>query len=351
MVSDRLGAFLRTAGATDADIEQAEASGWLPVLALDRMLMPGVPEFDVAGLAEHSEAEVDELERMWRALGFPDLPDGLVVFTRRDLEAIERLRGIPGGPMAGAMGALREPERPARILSAALARVAAYEVEVFAASLDQLRSAGVDDDAAALALVESFDWDNLAWFVDYIHRLQFRAAAWRRLTSVTATGTLELGVGFVDLSRYTELSEELDDAGLAGLLDQFETVTSDTVAEFGGRVVKTIGDEVMFVGPPDAVASISLAILERARAIEELPSVRVGISFGPVLARAGDYFGPTVNLASRTTDRARPGSILASEAMFHALDGDERFVWKALAPRRIRGIGTVRLFALRPPSP
>ncbi len=349
VVSQRLSEFLRAAGASAADIEQAEDNGWLPVLALDRLLMPGAPVHDLDSLAEHSGVEGDRLARIWRALGFPDVPAGLELFSEQDLEAVRRLAGTATGAVGGLRRALGESETPARIISAALSRIAAYEVELFAAGLDDLRNAGLDDDAAALAMLDDFEWDDLAWFIDYIHRLQLRAAAWRRLTTSTASGGLELGVGFVDLSGYTELSEELDDRGLAELLDQFEVVVGDTVAQLGGRVVKTRGDEIMFVGPGDAVASIALTILDRAHGIEELPSVRIGVSFGPVLARGGDYFGPVVNLASRITDRARPGSILAAEAVHDLLDGDARFSFRPLAPRRIRGIGPVRLFALRGP--
>lgn len=373
VVGNRLQAFLRSAGATDADIEQAEAEGWLAVLVLDRMLMPGVPRYDVDGLAAASGVDPQLLQRLWRALGFPDVPFGIELFSDQDLEAIRRLLGrpnrsslvTPGSPFSGGGGGdgdggeLERPERPARVISAALARIAAYEVEILAAALERSRADGVDDEAAALALLDSFEWDDLAWLIDYVHRLQLRAAAWRRLTISSTSGSStstsgssagnrpELGVGFADLSGYTELSEELDDRGLAELLDQFETVAFDTVAELGGRVVKTIGDEIMFVGTPNATTAIALAILDRARRIEELPSVRIGIAFGPVLPRDGDFFGPVVNLASRMTDRARPGTILASEALRDALGDDPRYEWRSLRARRIRGIGEVQLFALR----
>jgi adenylate cyclase len=350
VVGARLQSFLRAAGAADADIEQAEVEGWLPVLVLDRVLMPGAPRYDAEALAVAAGVDPETLQRLWRALGFPDVPEGLALFSDLDLEALQRLLGRVHRSPLGAGGELERPERPARVISAALARIAAYEAELLATALDELRAAGLDDEAAALALLETFKWDDLEWLIDYVHRLQLRAAAWRRLTTSSAGNAPELGVGFVDLSGYTELSEELDDEGLAELLDQFDTVAFDTVAELGGRVVKTIGDEIMFVGPPDAVVDISLAILARARRIEALPSVRIGVAFGSVLARDGDYFGPVVNLASRITDRARPGTILASESLREVMGADPRCDWHTLRTRRIRGIGEVRLFALREAS-
>jgi adenylate cyclase len=356
VVGERLTEYLLDAGATTADIDEAERNGWLPVLVLDRMLMPGAGRYDIDGLASASSVDATALRRLWRALGFPDIPAGLALFSDNDVAAVRILIGRfdPEGVLPDP--SREPPERQARVVSAAFARIAAYEAEQFATLLEEFRTAGMSDEDISLALIDHIDLDGLAWLLDYAHRLQLRAAAWRRLTDATPGSSTELGVGFVDLSGYTELSEALDDQALAGLLDTFEGVVFDTVAARSGRVVKTIGDEIMFVGPPDAVCTIALEILARARATEELPSVRIGLGFGAMLARDGDYFGPAVNLASRITDRARPGTVLASESLHDILDNDASFEWRVLAPRRIRGIGLVRLFALRgrgalPPAP
>jgi adenylate cyclase len=347
MVDARLTRYLLDAGATEADIEQAAVEGWIPVLVLDRVLMPGRPAYDVPALAAAGGTEPETLRRLWRAIGFPDVPDGLALFTETDVEAIRRLlRRDTGG-----FGTLEfeAPERIARVVSAALARIAAYEVELFANSLETMRAAGVGDEEIGLALLEVFRWDDLGWLIDYAHRLQLRAAAWRRLTRPSERNTVEMAIGFADLAGYTELAEELDDRQLAELLDRFEVLAFDTVAELGGRVVKTIGDAIMFVGPPDAVASIALALRDRAKSIEDLPAVRLGIAFGSVLSRDGDYFGPVVNLASRITNRARPGTILTSAALRDVLSGDPRFTWRSLPARRVRGIGEVKMYSLRHP--
>ena len=353
MPGDRIRDFLVGAGATDADIEQAEREGWLPVLVLDRLLMPGTPEYDFPALAAAGGTDPPTLRRLWRALGFPDVPDGLALFSAGDAEAVRRLLGRAEGDLWNDPLARETPERQARVVSAALARLAAYEAEQLATALEDLRTAGIDDETAALALLDRFEWDELSWLIDYAHRLQLRAAAWRRLTRPSVGNTIEIAVGFVDLSGYTELAEALDDAQLSELLDHFESVAFDTVAEHGGRVVKTIGDEIMFVGAPDAVADIALCLLDRAHAIEALPSIRQGLAFGSVLSRDGDYFGPVVNLASRITDRARPGTILVSEPFHDLLEPSEQggHEFRALSRRRIRGIGEVALFALRPARP
>src|SRR6476619_7256610 len=86
-----LRAFLRDAGAPDEDIARAESEGWLPLLALDRILTPGRPQYDLEEFARASGFDEPLLQRLWRALGFPDVPPDARVFTDRDLEAARRL--------------------------------------------------------------------------------------------------------------------------------------------------------------------------------------------------------------------------------------------------------------------
>src|SRR5207244_1836684 len=148
---------------------------------------------------------------------------------------------------------------------------------------------------------------NVSELIDYTPRLLFRASIWRRLGRTTGGPTVDLAVGFADLAGYTELAQGLDEHELSELLAGFETLAYDTAAEHNGRIVKTIGDEVMFVGAPRNVAMIALVLAERATADAVVPDVRVGVACGTVLARDGDYYGPVVNLASRITGRARRG--------------------------------------------
>src|SRR5205085_3507701 len=81
-----------------------------------------------------------------------------------------------------------------------------------------------------------------------------------------------------------------------------------------------------------------------------LPDVRVALAAGPVLVREGDYFGPTVNLASRIVNIAYAGSAVASDEVHAALEGNEEFGWKALRPRRLKGIGWTPLWVLTRPA-
>jgi adenylate cyclase len=341
MQSD-LHAFLLASGAPESEIERARADGWLPLLALDRMLMPDVSQYDAVGVARAAGTSPDVAARVWRALGFPDIPEGVAAFSDRDARALRfavaRLQGT---------ATLSDLEHQVRVVSSSLARLAAFEADLVAESLDSLRATGADEEAVAMTLVEDADWQNVGELIDYTHRLLFRAAIWRRLARPTAGPTVDLAVGFADIAGYTELSAGLDEHELSELLAAFETLAYDTAARHNARVVKTIGDEVMFVGPPRDLVITALTLTQRVAAEPVVPEVRVGLAYGSVLARDGDYYGPVVNLASRITGRARRGTVLAGESLYRVLSADTDFSWRRIRPQRLRGIGEVEVFVVR----
>ena len=103
------------------------------------------------------------------------------------------------------------------------------------------------------------------------------------------------------------------------------------------RVVKQIGDAVMFVSP-DAPATVEtcLALIDCAEGEEDFPPLRAGVAFGPAVNRWGDWFGSTVNVASRLTGRARPGAVLVTEPVREAARG--RFDWSAAGEKKLKGL-------------
>ncbi|MGH9060246.1 MAG: adenylate/guanylate cyclase domain-containing protein, partial [Acidimicrobiales bacterium] len=167
-------------------------------------------------------------------------------------------------------------------------------------------------------------------------------AAIRRLSYVRSEPSTSLTVGFADLVGFTRLSQELRDAEIAELVEHFESIASDTVVANGGRVVKMIGDEIMWSAPSGRAPEIALLLTESFDG-PDLPGVRVGLACGTVVTRAGDLFGPTVNLASRATGVAHPGTVLASSDLFEVVDADGRYRLKKLRPRRLKGLGLVEL--------
>ncbi len=176
-----------------------------------------------------------------------------------------------------------------------------------------------------------------------------RDAVWRKLAIDDASSTRPtLAVGFLDLVGYTALSQELEDDELGMLVSRFEALTHDTVAQLGGRVVKTIGDEVMFVSEfPEVAAAIALRLTERTGGDAVLPEARAGLAYGPTIAREGDYYGPVVNLAHRLVEVAYPGTVLASDELHDAVSSDSRFRWGRSRDRKIRDIGRVATWPLR----
>jgi adenylate cyclase len=215
--------------------------------------------------------------------------------------------------------------------------------------MDDARQAGLSDEDVAELIRQRLDFNLIARLVDHVHRLQLRAAVWRKLAGSEpgTPGTVEATVGFVDLVGYTALAEGLDDEELGALIEHFAALAHDTVVSAGGRIVKTIGDEVMFITEDPAVAaSIARRLAEASTQDEVLPDARAGLAYGPVLSREGDYFGQVVNLASRLTELAFPRTVLVSSDLAAALDGNPQFSLRRLSRRRVRGIGRIDVYRL-----
>ncbi len=117
------------------------------------------------------------------------------------------------------------------------------------------------------------------------------------------------------------------------------------------RVVKQIGDAVMLVSPdPEAAVRTALALVEGAESEENFPPLRAGVAFGPAVNRWGDWFGSTVNVASRLTERARPGSVLTTEEVRDAA-GEDAFAWSTAGEKKLKGLSSpVKTFRARPPG-
>jgi adenylate cyclase len=340
-VHEGLRRFLLDAGASEADIERADAEGWIPLLTLDRLVSPEPPRHDAAGVAALAGCDEDRLRELWRAVGFPDVPEGLAVFTDADVDAARRLARGGLGPGTDFAALLRH----VRVISASAARIASVVADDWGDAVRRERAAGVADDVIALRLIEEFNGQDLAALLVHVSGLQLRAAVWRRM-ALDAAPDLAVAIGFADLAGYTVLSAELEPDGLAAFVGEWEAIVYDTAARLSGRVVKTIGDEAMFAGLSAQVARIALALRDAARA-RGLPEVRAGLAAGMVVARDGDFYGPVVNLASRLTEIAPAGAIYASAAVHDELALDDALVWTAEGTRELRSIGPVPVFSLQ----
>jgi adenylate cyclase len=334
-MTEALRASLRERGVPAEEIDAAEAAGTLRLLAVEHLVLPGPPRFGGDEVAERTGLPRELTRRFWRALGFPDVPEGEIAFTEADLEVVTTLASMFE----------REVVRPevalqiTRVLASSAARVAEAQVE-------GLVEPTADDDERGFEL-EAEALGSTPRFFDHVWRRQLQAAARRARYRQAPDGTAPVAVGFADLVGFTALSSTLDDDELADVVDRFTELAYDEVALAGGRVVKTVGDEVMFAtDEPAAGAQLALELVAAYADDHDLPDVRVGMAWGPALSRDGDLYGPTVNLAARIVAIARPRSVVVSTGVHDVLADAPGLSWRGLRPRRLKDIGRVPLWVL-----
>ena len=322
-----------------------------PSEALEALALGAEPSLTRAQV-EQASGIPDPLARMlWRALGFPDVA-GAAAFTEADVEALRIVRSLLDRGLVDEDTAVVL----ARGLGQTTARLADWQVEAlgrFFVESHGLQGRDLASDADAFATVERTTAElipDLQALLGYAWRRQLAAVLERRLarTDEMAVGAqVSATVGFADLVGFTRLSRQLEDADLATLVERFESVSADVVAATGAELVKTVGDEVLFVAESAEQAAEASMRLHEAHAREpEVPEMRIGLATGPVLRRMGDVFGSTVNLASRITALARPGATLVDAATARQVSESPGFRLRQMAPRRIRGVGVIRSFAL-----
>jgi adenylate cyclase len=345
--------FLEAQGVPEPEIENAEQQGpeAMQLLAIDRLLVPGTRRYTQHEVVERAGVDLETARKLWRAIGFPDVPEDQAAFTDSDIEALKTLKQLIDQGVVDPEVALQLT----RVFGQSLSRMADAQVASMRDRIEQpLRQAGASEAeiAEAVTTVAGGILPTIEQFVSYLWRRHLAAAAQRQLFYGSESSAGEtVTVGFADLVGFTALSQQLDERELASMVDRFETLAYDTIAELNGRIVKMIGDEVMFVtDEPAAGARIALRLAEAYADDETLPDVRVGLATGPALAREGDYFGPTVNLASRIVNLAYAGSAVASDEVHQALEDNPEFDWKPLRPRRLKGIGWTPLWVLARPG-
>ncbi len=311
------------------EMVQAHAAGRLFALAGDREItLPG-PRRTVPDAAVELGADEGLLRRAWLALGLPD-PTGPVLHEA-DVEGLRTLVAVAG--LVGEQTALAL----ARVLGAGLARLADAESSALrqAADIDlaatgsELRTAQAWQAVAALV-------PRVGSLLDAAHRHHVEAAR-RHWEQVVVDGTVRSGVGFADLSGFTALTERATLPELGALLSAFDATAQDVVQAGGGRLVKFLGDAVMFVASsPDDLAGIALDLVSHARAAEAGLQLRAAVAAGELVAQEGDWYGRPVNLAARLVAVAQPGQVLA--ATDPALRLSPAFRTRAQPPVALRGV-------------
>lgn len=302
----------------------------------EQLMLGGARRYTRLQVAQMVGVDPRRTQALWRSLGFPTAGDEEVVFTDADVEA---LRTVVGLQDAG----IDDPQT-----QVAMSRILGQTFSRLASSQGQLLLDLLAGDPEVLASEDAMI-ESLARFVPLMQHLQ--DYVWRRqlvayLTRIAAHTSTELttptslpsAVGFADMSGFTTLTRRASEAELGELLEAFESMTTEVVGAHQGRIVKTIGDEILFIAdtPADA-ALIAAELIGRAERTEGLPPLRVGLAAGPVVTRLGDVYGSTVNIASRLTELSRAGWVLVDRGMAEALRDDERFVLRSRRPESVRG--------------
>jgi len=306
--------------------------------------------------------------KFWHALGFPNVADDDTVFTEADLLALQSMAALVRDGVFDEPTALGMTRAFARTTD----RLAAWQVQLMAEAIGELThevgttgnpedggdagrdpTRGMPDPVTARAAAAKLAdiADDLEPLLIYAWRRHLSAAVSRMITDaepiVDQPGVVR-SVGFADLVSFTRLVRRLSERELARVVQRFEALASDVVTAHGGRVIKTVGDEVLFVAMGAAsAAAIAIDLVEAMAEDDVLPDVRVGMASGPVISRLGDVFGTTVNRASRLTAVARPRTVLVDDAIAASLATTSGFEMSALRRRTLRGIGPVTPWVLR----
>jgi adenylate cyclase len=323
---------LAAEGVSLDELRSAVAENRLALLPLDRLLggrhtareieqRTGVPASLVLGIR--------------RLLGLPAAEPDDRVFGDDDVAAAQSTRlFLEAGFGEEAIGEIT------RVLGEAMARLAAATTAAFVETF--LRPGDSEEDVAlrftALAeqLAPALSPVLVAAFAAHLRESVRRGMIGRAERQAGhAIGEQNVTVCFADLVGFTTLGGEVEAQELGSVAARFGELAT-RVAEPPVRLIKTIGDAAMLVTTEAApLVGVAISLIEAAYEAD-LPSVRAGIASGPALVRAGDYFGHSVNLASRVTGIARPGSVLCTQEVRDA--GGEDFEWSFAGRHRLKGV-------------
>ncbi|HEU4703789.1 MAG TPA: adenylate cyclase regulatory domain-containing protein [Conexibacter sp.] len=335
------------------ELKEAVAEDRLVFLRVERSL--GEARYTPRDVAELSGMPLDDALRFRQALGLPRPELDERVLSDRDLDAIRQLKAFEaaGLPEEGLI-------EMARVLGESLSRVAAA-VRLFVRDTLLQPDVGEQQLSARYAAINEQLGPALAETMRRIFEMHLQdqlrndAIGRTEVTHGRIPGAIEVTVAFADLVGFTKLGEQIPPEELGAIARRLLELATE-VAQPPVRLIKTIGDAAMLVSPDaGALLDAALALVALAEAEgEEFPRLRAGLATGPALHRAGDWYGSPVNLASRVTSIARPGSVVVTQATREraeqeGAEAELRWRWSSLPPRRIKGVdGTVPLYRARP---
>lgn len=308
---------------------------------IEEFLLGGPRRYTKRQLIAESGLDGEFADRLWRSLGFAEVGDDEVVFTDGDRDALvelEKLRqaGLISGDVEEAMS---------RSVGQAMAGLADWQVEMLYQLVDYGHTAVPDDEMYRLGeriipLLEEVQ--------TYVWRRHLAAAAIRFLHDQPGDSDTRIQtVGFADLVGFSRTTRRAGPGELTDLIEDFHRIANEVIAAEHGRVVKTVGDEVLFVADhPEEGAEIALQLLDRLADAPRLPQLRIGVAEGSVVCRFGDVYGEVVNIAARLTSHAHPGRVLVDRNLANALRDDDRFVLRMRRSLAVRGYRHLQTWGL-----
>jgi adenylate cyclase len=316
--------------------------------ALERAILGEPPVFNAQQVSAETGVTVEEAQRLWRALGFPEHGPEATAFNHADVHAVTTLLEA----VASGLIDFDTAVNLTRALGQTMARLSDWEVGTLIHRVEELES-GEDATGSrigsAMRVVQEFSkpFEELMIYAWRRHL----AAAVARIEALGANEedlhTVQLTVGFADIVSFTALSNEISEDRIGDLVEVFESRCADVVASQRGRVIKSIGDSVLFVNDdPIRAYDTAEGIIQVIGRDPRMPDVRVGLATGSVVMRLGDVFGPPVNLAARLTAVARRNRVIIDETTARRLP-DDQFETRRLPARPVRGFGDLEPVAVR----
>ena len=315
----------RVEGEATAEVDPTERT---TLAGHESLLLGTPPSLTLTELAQRAGTSVEVAQKFWRAMGFADVQPDEVRFTDQDVAALQDTVALLDETSDSSLASASALEL-LRAQSYTMDRLVLWQLETFVMDLSE--RLGLDDTAARLVALDRIDGlvELLSRQLTYVWRRHMASILGRTDAEVSTRGREDTGpdlyplirsLGFVDIVSFTQRAQGMSKAALTHMLEDFENTARDVITSRGARVVKTIGDAVMYISDDLLIAAdVVTALVEELQKGPDAIRVRASLVEGRVISRSGDVFGPTVNLASRLVDAAEPGGIRLDESTAMAI--------------------------------
>jgi adenylate cyclase len=334
---------LRERGHSLQEIRKASQDGRLAYGFLEELFPSAVPSHTLEQLAKETGLQEALIERIWQSIGFPR--SVLEALTEEDLQAVRYIAAVieSGFPLVAFLQLVR-------VYGQAMSRIADAEVRLFHLYVHEPL---MRDGVPGLEMAEEMETlarDLLPLaspIMDYLHQRFLQHFVEQdmvghmevELDEKEDLGRVKVAIAFADLAGYTRFTEEVGEEEAVSLVERFIDAVTDTLPD-GARVVKTIGDEVMIVAQ-DVQALTDWAVGFQ-RLYRDRPTPRIGVHYGVVLYRDGDYFGREVNMAARVVARARGGEVIVTDSVMEAIKTSDWLQFEEIGEVKLKGFDQPR---------